>query len=241
MILSVCFIFIPPVSSNAQAETGQTSTISSLIKEALDSNTEILSAKKAFESASARIPQAGSMNDPMIEFEYDRITADRMLTGDPMKALSVSQDIPFPAKRYLRAKIASKVRRWPTKNYQAKERDVIARLKNGYSELSLVHRSIAINNENKRCFRATVQNCDHTLWGGSRHAGRCDQAQVELAKVDNELILNEQKRVTAQAKLNALLDRDPKSDFEIPSVEPPLNSAAHWMIYAGWLSSIIRN
>ena len=139
------FLLIFLASSVLYADESKASSLSSFIKEALTSNPEILSAKNAFESASARIPQAASLNDPMIEYEYDRITADRMLTGDPMKAFAVSQDIPFPTKLYLRAKIASKLAKMAYENYKTKERDVVSRLKSAYSELALIYKSIEIN------------------------------------------------------------------------------------------------
>lgn len=106
ILMFIFFFFIP---STSQAENNSPHTLDLLIKETIDSNPEIISTKYAFESASARIPQSRSLNDPMIEFEYDRITADWMLTGDPMRSFSVNRDIPFLTKLYLRVKIVSKL------------------------------------------------------------------------------------------------------------------------------------
>ncbi|MDP1852868.1 MAG: TolC family protein [Candidatus Omnitrophota bacterium] len=213
------FMLLLLVSSTAKAENSQPYTLDSLIKEALTLNPEILSAKNAFESASARIPQAASLNDPMIEFEYDRITADRMLTGKPMKTFSVSQDIPFPTKLYLRAKIASKLAKMAYENYKAKDRDVISRVKSAYSELALIYKAIEINKENKDVLDQLSKTAATRYGAGQGTQADALKAQVELARVDNELIMLEQKRVTAQAKLNVLLNRDPREDFGIPLVE----------------------
>jgi cobalt-zinc-cadmium efflux system outer membrane protein len=201
---------------------GESPSLENTLREAVKSNPEILSAKNAFESASARIPQAASLNDPMLEFEYDRITADRDLSGDPMKTFSVSQDIPFPTKLYLRAKIAAKLSKMAYENYKAKERDVISRVKSAYSELALIYKTIEINSENKNILDQ-LSNTATTRYG----AGQGTQAdalkgQVELARIDNALIMLEQKRVTAQAKLNVLLNRDPKTDFGVPLAEPSI-------------------
>lgn len=210
------------VSSTVKAENSQPYTLESLIKEALISNPEILSTKNAFESASARIPQAASLNDPMIEFEYDRITADRKLSGDPMKTFSVSQDIPFPTKLYLRAKIASKLAKMSYENYKSKERDIISRLKSAYSELALIYKAIEINKENKDVLDQLSKTAT-TRYGASQGT-QADalKAQVELARVDNELIMLEQKRLSGQARLNVLLNRDPKADFGVPFAEPAI-------------------
>lgn len=212
-------IFILLFLSAVQAENNQPYTLDSLIKEAVTSNPEILATKNAFESASARIPQARSLNDPMVEFEYDRITADRMLTGDPMKTFSVTQDIPFPTKLYLRAKIASKLARMSYENYKAKERDIVSRVKSAYSELALIYKAIEINTENKDVLDQLSKTATTRYGAGQGTQADALKAQVELARVDNELIMLEQKRLTAQAKLNVLLNRDPKSDFGVPLAE----------------------
>ena len=214
------FIFL--ASSVLYAADNQVSSLSSLVKEALATNPEIVSTKNAFESASARIPQAASLNDPMIEFEYDRITADRMLSGDPMKTFSVSQDIPFPTKLYLRAKIASKLARMAYENYKAKERDVIARLKSAYSELALIYKAIEINKENKDVLDQLSKTATTRYGAGQGTQADALRAQVELARVDNELIMLEQKRLSTQAKLNVLLNRDPKEDLGSLAVEPAI-------------------
>lgn len=204
------------------AKDAQAPDLGSLIKQALNSNQEILSAKDAFESASSRIPQARSLNDPMIEFEYDRITADRMLSGDPMKTFSLSQDIPFPTKLYLRAKIASKLARMSYENYKAKEREVISRVKSAYSELFLIYKQIEVNRENKEVLDQLAKTATERYATGLGSQADALKAQVELARSDNELILLEQKRISAQAKLNVLLNKDPKEDLGTPSAEPPI-------------------
>lgn len=216
------FLFVSLFSPTLHAENEDSLALGVLIKEVLSSNPEILSAKNAFESASARIPQAASLNDPTIEFEYDRITADRDLSGNPMKTFSVSQDIPFPTKLYLRAKIASKLSKMAYENYKAKERDVISRVKSAYSELALIYKTIEINKENKDVLDQLSKTVTKRYGAGQGTQADALKAQVELARVDNELILLEQKRVTAQAKLNVLLNRDPKADFGIPLAEPAI-------------------
>lgn len=215
-------VFICLLSSAVFADEASPSSLSSLIKDAQASNPEILSAKNAFESASARIPQAGSLNDPMIEYEYDRITADRMLSGKPMQTFAVSQDIPFPTKLYLRAKIAAKLAKMAYENYQAKERDVIARVKSAYAQLALIHQSIEINKESKEVLDQLSQTA--TARYGAAQGTQADalKAQVELARVDNELIMLEQRRLSAQAQLNVLLNRDPQEELGNLAAEPAI-------------------
>jgi len=219
---ALLFISVILVFSTVRAQDIPPYTLDSLIKETLATNPEIIAAKNAFESASARIPQAASLNDPMVEFEYDRITADRMLSGDPMKTFSITQDIPFPVKLYLRAKIASKLAKMAYETYKSKERDVIARVKSAYSELALIYNEIDINNENKGILDELYKAAVARYGAGQGAQSDALKAQVEIARVDNQLIMLEQKRISAQAKLNVLLNKDPKADFGVPLVEPAI-------------------
>lgn len=209
------FIFFFVISAAAE----ENFSINSAISEALRSNPEILSARRSYEAASARIWQAASLDDPMVELEYDKIYADRMLTGKPMKTYAVSQDIPFPTKLYLRAKIASKIAKMAYETYKAKERDVISRVRSAYAELFYIYRSIEINKENKGILEQLSKSATARYSKGLGTQGDALKGQVELATVDTELVILEQKRVTGQARLNILLNRDPKEELGVPIAE----------------------
>lgn len=222
IIIGLFFLLgLPLFSLHAYAEENPPLGIATLLKKALAVNPEILAAKNAFESASARIPQAASLNDPMIAYEYDRITADRDLTGEPMKTFSISQDLPLPTKLYLRAKIASKLAKMAYENYRAKEREIVARLKSAYVELYLIDKQIEVNKENKTILDSLYRTTTGRYASGKGPQTDALKAQVELSRVDNELIMLNQKRVTAQAKLNVILNKDPKEAISsLPSEAP---------------------
>ncbi len=219
--ISIC-IFGLSIVGGGLALAQEVFSVKTAIAEALRLNPEILSAKRAYEAASARIWQASSLSDPMLGFEYDKIDADRMLTGQPMKMYSISQDVPFPTKLYLRAKIASKIAKMTYESYKAKEKEIIARTKSAYAELFFIYRSIEINKENKGILDQLSQSATARYSKGLGTQGDALKAQVELAAVDTELIMLEQKRVTAQGRLNVLLNRDPKEELGIPAPEEPM-------------------
>jgi len=189
------------------------------MNEALEANPEILSAKRSYEAANARIWQAASLADPMVEFEYDKINADRMLTGEPMKTYAVSQDIPFPTKLFLRAKVASKLAKMAYENYQAKEKEIISKVKSAYAELFVIYREIEVNKENKSILEQLSQSATSRYKTGGGTQADVLKAQVELATVDTELVMLEQRRLTAQARLNVLLNKDPKDELGVPAAE----------------------
>lgn len=219
-VLSILFLL---VTVNSYAESEKVITLKAALDEALKSNPEILAAKRAYEAANARIWQAASLNDPVLGFEYDKIDADRALSGEPMKMYSISQDVPFPTKLYLRAKIASKLAKAAYENYKAKEKDVISRVKSVYAELFLIYRSTEIMQENRDVLKQFSSSAETRYSAGRGTQADALKAQIESAKVDNELIMLEQKRLTAQARLNILMNRDPSDDLGMPSPEEAVN------------------
>lgn len=193
-----------------------------LIKEAQENNPEIQASKKRWEAAAARIWQAGSLADPMVEYEYDKITPDRELSDDAMQTIGISQEIPFPTKLFLRAKIASQVAKVAYQTYQAKEREVFAGVKSSYEELLLVYRSIEIAKENKGIVEQLSKVATSRYAANKVSQAEALKAQVEFAKIESELIMLEQKRLITQAKLNVLLNRDPKQEIGMPVAEKPI-------------------
>ncbi len=216
---AVIAVFISIVFSLHDLHAEGALDLQSAIDTSLKSNPEIISAKRNYQAASARIWQAASLADPVLELEYDKMTADRMLSGEPMKTYAVSQEIPFPTKLYLRAKIASKLARIAYEAYKAKERSVISQVKAAYSELALIYKSIDIMKEDKAILEQFSNSATTRYSVGKGTQADALRAQVELAKVMNELIMLEQRRAVTQARLNILMDKDPKEEIGVPSGE----------------------
>lgn len=192
------------------------------ISEALKSNPEILAAERSYEAANSRIWQSASLNDPMLEFEYDRMTADRMLSGDPMRTYAISQDIPLPTKLYLRAKISAKLAKMAYEDYKAKEREIVSEIKSAYSELFLIYKTIDIVKEGKAVLEQVSGSATARYSAGQGSHGDALKAQVEIARAENELIMLEQKRLTSQARLNILMNKDPETELGMPMAESPV-------------------
>ena len=186
------------------------------LREALTSNPELLAARKAHEAASARILQAAALNDPLLELEYDRIDADRELSGHPMTMYGITQEVPFPTKLYYRAKIASRIARVAYANYRSKERDIEGRVKASFAELFLAHAEAGITAENRRTLDQFSRTATARYGAGKGTQAEALKAQVELARVDSELVMIEQRRLTAQARLNVLMDRPPEREIGTP-------------------------
>ncbi len=191
--------------------------LSTLIRAALAANPEIQSARRAFEAAGERVRQAGGLDDPMIEYEYDTITDP---AGMPMRTLAVSQDVPFPAKLVLRARMAARLAQMAHETWRVRERDVVSRVEGAYAELFLARKRIGANTEDRNVLDGMYRSATSRYGAGTGSQAEALKAQVELAKADKDRILLEARCVTAQARLNALLDRDPETPVPLPESVP---------------------
>lgn len=210
------FIFLIFNQSYAAGEEGL--SLSTAINEALKSNPEVLAAKKNYQAAKAKVPQELAPDDPMLEYSYDEMRAGIMdVAGKPMRSYAISQKMPFPTKLFLRSAIASKDARISYEGYKAKEREIIARTKATYFELWFIEKATGITEENKVLLEQFSSSAASRYAVGKASQQDALKAQVELAKVNNSIVLLNQKREIVKAKLNILLNRDPRSNLFIDS------------------------
>lgn len=201
--------------------------LNEVVDEALRNNPEILAAKEIWEAARARIPQERSWEDPQLSIGFMEIPEGSYSLQDArMRMYSVSQMIPFPGKLTFKGQIAGRMADMLMEMYEEKKREIIAKVKSAYYSLFFVHKSIEINIENKDLIQkfAKIAETKYVVGKASQHDVL--KAQVELSLIIDDLITLERDELpTAEAKLNALLDRPPHSplgapqEFEIPKLE----------------------
>ena len=196
------------------------SSLNSLTDEALKNNPQIQAAKFRYEAAKARIRLLRTLDDPKIEYEYNKIIADMVGNRPPMRVFSVSQGIPFPAKLFLRREAARKEADSYEQEYKETENKVIKDVKEAYSNLFLSNKKIQLTKENLSLLAQFVEIANKRY--AVNKAGQQDplKAQVEYSKLSNQLVLLEQENVITEARMNSLLNRSPDAPLE-----PPQDSA----------------
>lgn len=214
--------FALSVSSHAGAEglaPGQTLPLSELIQEALARNPEIVAARQQWESSLQRVPQARSLDDPILAVTWFNIPGSFNLGQTQNTIIGLSQRFPFPGKLDLKEKVAGHVADITEQAMRARERDLIARVKGTYYDLFLAHKAIEIHHEQVDLLRQFVDIATAKFRAGTGSQVDVLKAQVELSTLHQQLPVLEQHRETSQAKLNQLLDRDPRFPLQPP--QPP--------------------
>jgi len=193
--------------------------LSDLIQEALARNPEIVAARQQREASLQRIPQARSLEDPTLSVHWWNFPQSFNLGRADNTIIGLSQKFPFPGKLALREAVASRSAEVTEQALRAKERDLIARVKQAYYDLFLAQKAIQIHHEQIDLLKQFVEIATAKFRAGTGSQVDVLKAQVELSSLHQQLPVLEQGRDTAQAKLNQLLDRDPR--FPLASPQPP--------------------
>jgi len=217
-ILSISLIF----SDRTFGQEKENINLSLLIEKTLKQNLQIEVAKYKYEASKARIPQASSLEDPQFEYKYDKINAsmDAVMEGKtaPMRTFGVSQEIPFPTKLILRSQIAVKESQMAYEEYKEKENEIISQAKSLYAQLALIYKSIDTTKENKAFLEQLAKTAANQYSAGRAKQEDALKAQLEIAKMESELIMLEQRRQVSQAKINVLLNQEPSIELGKPEL-----------------------
>lgn len=142
-----------------------------LIPEALARNPELVAARKQWEAATNRIAQARSLDDPTLSVHLWNFPQTFNVTRADNSIFGLSQNFPFPGKLALKGDIASRSAEITEQALRAKERELVARLKQAYYDLFLrtkrsrfiMHRSNCSDNLSRLPTRSFVRERDRRL------------------------------------------------------------------------------
>lgn len=187
-----------------------------LIQQALARNPELVAARQQWEVASQRITQARTLEEPTLSVQWWNAPESFNLGRAENTIIGLSQKFPFPGKLALKEKVASRSADMTEQAVRAKERDLIARLKQVYYDLFLAHKAIQIHHEQIDLLKQFVEIANAKFRAGKGSQVDVLKALVELSTLHQQLPVLEQRRDTAQGKLNQLLDRDPRLPLAPP-------------------------
>lgn len=193
-------------------------SLDELVSEALENNPEILAARNEWEAAKAKVPQVRWWNDPQLGISFEKIPRGTYSPGEAkMRMYSISQMIPFPGKLTLKGRMAQMEVMISKEEYEAKKLEITAKVKSAYYRLFLVHKSMEIESDDKELLRKFEKIAEIRYAVGEASQHDVLKAQVGFSLIADELItLKDEDLPTAEARLNAILDRLPHSPLGIP-------------------------
>ena len=185
-----------------------------LIQEALAVNPEIKADGKRWDAAKERPPQEGSLDDPMLSFEIVNLPTNSFSFAQDdmtMKQFSLSQTFPFFGKLGLRSEVARREANAIGQGYRDKRNEIVRRVKEVFYDLYAVDRSLEVVEKNREVLKEFLKIAETKYSVGKGIQQDVLKAQVELSKLLDEQIRLEQAHQAAAAKMNAILNRPPRT------------------------------
>ncbi len=226
--LTVAIVFVIFLSStqskaqDADSAPRDRLVLPELIQEVLARNPELSATRKQWEAATNRIAQVRSLDDPILSLQLWNVPQPFNVARTENHIFGLSQNLPFPGKLGLKGEVASRSADMTEQAIRAKERELVARLKQAYYDLFLMQKTIQIHHEQVELLRQFFEIANAKFRAGKGNQADVLKAQVELSLLQQQLPVLEQRRKTAAAMLNTLLDRDPSSPLGLAQEPSPL-------------------
>jgi cobalt-zinc-cadmium efflux system outer membrane protein len=226
LFLAILFVFGGFTAFSQTEDNYANDILKELIREALENNPRLEAAVQRALSAEKTIPQAGALPDPQLTFGLSNLPVNSFsFDHDPMtgKVIGVMQMFPFPGKLSLRTDIAEYEA--TAVKYQQEEirNQVIRMVKQTYFDLYTIDRAFETTEKNKALMDQFVHVAETKYATGSGLQQDVLRAQVEISKLEDDLIMWKQKRLSVAARLNALLNRPANNPFNktLPELKLP--------------------
>ncbi|MDD5565660.1 MAG: TolC family protein [Candidatus Omnitrophica bacterium] len=215
-IIYTVFIFF---SSSIAVYAEDLLPLEALIQEARKNNPEILAALKRYEAAKARIPQAKSLEDPVIGLKFEKAKGSPLnLDTTPAmdRMLSISQMLPWFGKLPLKGKIAVVESQMFAGEYKNKELEIINKVKNAYYDLFMNHKEIELKEESLRFLEIIAKVAEAKYVVGEIAQEDIFKINLEIAKFDTDIINLTQEKRAKETYFNSILHREPESPLSTP-------------------------
>lgn len=184
---------------------------------AMERNPAIQAAKHKVNRLSQRIAQVTSLDDPMFNVSPIGKMAETA-AGQAGLMTGLSQKLPFPGKLKTRGHIAGQMVAAAAQDLEATKLQVISDTRQAYWSNYLAVRAIEVTEQSRELISQFKQIAEAKNRSGTASQQDVLRASVELSNLDNELITWSQRRTTAAAMLNSLIDRPVTAEIPAPSV-----------------------
>ena len=232
--LLVLLAFIALGLAVPSAQAGEL-VLRDLVEEALKNNRDIRAAERRVEAYRQKIPQAGSLPDPMVGVGYQNDTLSNYTYGespDSKWMFEASQMLPFAGKRGLKQEMARADAESQQALLEGLRRRVAARVTELYHDLHLVYKSLDILEERKSLY-AVVEEAALARYA----SGMGTQQEVLMAQTEKYMIVERaemlrQKRESLEGMINLTAGRDVRSALSRPAapVETPFDASLDELI-----------
>jgi outer membrane protein TolC len=231
-LAAVLVVSIAP-GLHGQASGSDTLRVSDAVRAALQANPMLQAARSGVLAASKRIGPAGALPDPQLQVGLmNRMASSLGATDDPMtmNQVQLMQMLPWPGKLGNTRLAASHTAAAVSADADNQALMLVAQVRMTYYDLAYADRALDVTGRTQTLLRQFLDVSTTMYATGAAPQQDVLRAQVEVARMGEEITRMEQERVAGAARLNALLGRDammPVRVLELPDPAgdlPPADS-----------------
>lgn len=194
-----------------------------LVQEVLARNPSLAQMTAAWQAATARYPQVTSLEDPMLG-AYMGPASIGSKEVDFAYRLEVSQKIPFPGKRGLRGQNALAEASAAGNEVDDIRLQLIESAQLAMADYYLVYRALAVNEEGLKLLQELRRSAEQRFRAGQAPQQDILQADVEVGRQRERLLVLERLRRVSIARINTLMHMPP--DHPLPPAPKELAPSA---------------
>jgi outer membrane protein, heavy metal efflux system len=194
-------------------------SLDAVVAEALEQNPEIVAMARQFDAMRAKIPQAKAWPEPMVEVaSMGNIVPFSVQRDDPSsnRMVSVTQEIMWPGKLSLMGKMAGAEAEAEWWAFEQTRRMVVADTKAAYFDLAYLTKAVETVTKNRILMERVAKIAEARYSVGRGMQQDVLKAQLEVTRMTEMLVMLEQRRDSAAARLNTLMYREPDSPLGAP-------------------------
>ena len=180
------------------------------IDSALDDNPELKALERKWDAAKQKAPMARSLDDPMIGIDFERMDTTRFGTYTDAEFM-VSQKLPWFGKRGAKVSVAQLEADATGFVYLEEIRNMRAKVTTAFWDLWVAQRTAEITAQNASLMEQFERTARARYEAGKAMQVDVLRAQIELAKMKNDVISMEREVTVQVSALNKLLNADPNT------------------------------
>jgi len=160
------------------------------------------------EEAAAKVYPAGALDNPMVNLSRDE--------GFRQTMLSVSQEFPLWGKRGLRRSVAEATARGARDRQSSVQRELEEQIKVAFAQYYAADRALTVTHDIHILLDSLSDTVRARYAQGVASQSDAIRADLERTRINSEFFMLDRDRVTAKAKINALIGRQ----VEAPLAQP---------------------
>ncbi len=200
-------------------------TLAWALKTARAANPELHALVAERTAAWERVPQAQALDDPSVAVQLWNFPFTRRPGAGSMVMVQISQPLPFPGKRALRAEVAGASARVAGEAVRTRQVELVAEVKRLYYQLWINRAARDINGRNRELLQQMRKAALAHLATSTGSVTDVLRIETELARLHTDLANLKRDRQIAAAALNARLGHEAATPLGEPvdDFAPPLS------------------